>query len=50
MQWIKYDIPLIIKHLADKFENSDFNCLGEDTEKYISISALMDKIVTKINE
>lgn len=29
-----YDFHLIIKKLAHKFENSDFNCSGESTEKY----------------
>ena len=32
----KYDYHLIIKDLAEKFRGEDFECLGENTEKYIS--------------
>ena len=32
----KYDYHLIIKDLAEKFRGEDFECSGENTEKYIS--------------
>ena len=31
----KYDYHLTIKELAEEFRGKDFECLGEDTEKYI---------------
>ena len=37
-----YDYHLIIKELAEEFK-SDFNCLGENTEKYITFSVPIKK-------
>ena len=37
-----YDYHLIIKELTEEFE-SDFNCLGENTEKYITFSVPIKK-------
>ena len=34
----KYDYHLIIKELAEEFRGEDFECLTENTEKYISFS------------
>ena len=39
----KYDYHLIIKELAEKFRGEDFECLGENTEKYISFSGPIKK-------
>ena len=41
-----YDYHFIIKELADKFEG-EFECLGENTEKYITLSVPIKKEVTK---
>ena len=38
----KYDYDFIIKELAEEFK-SDFICLGENTEKYISFSVPIKK-------
>ena len=40
---------LIIKKLANEFEGQ-FECLGENTGKYKTFSALMEKEVTKIDK
>ena len=37
-----YDYHFIIKELAEEFEEQ-FNCLGENTEKYITFSVSIDK-------
>ena len=37
-----YDYHFIIKKLAEKFEG-EFECLGENTEKYITFSMLLKK-------
>ena len=34
----KYDDHVIIKELAEEFDSNDFDCLGENTEKYISFA------------
>ena len=34
----KYDYHLTIKELAEEFRDEDFECLGENAEKYISFS------------
>ena len=34
----KYDYHFIIKELAEEFRGEEFECLGENTEKYISFS------------
>ena len=34
----KYDYHFIIKELAEEFRGEDFECLVENTEKYISFS------------
>ena len=39
----KYDYHLIIKELAEEFRGEDFECLGENTEKYISFSVPIKK-------
>ena len=38
------------KNLADKFENSHFNCLGENTEKCKVFSVSTNKNVNKVNK
>ena len=39
----KYDYHFIIKELAEEFKGEDFECLGENTEKYISFSVPIKK-------
>ena len=39
----KYDYHLIIKELAEEFRGEDFECLGENTEKYINFSVPIKK-------
>ena len=34
----KYDEHLYIKELPDKFDSMDFECISENTEKYISFA------------
>ena len=41
-----YDYHFIIKELAEEFEG-EFECLGENTEKYITFSVLIKKEITK---
>ena len=41
-----YDYHYIIKELAEEFEG-EFECLGENTEKYISFSVPIKKEITK---
>ena len=41
-----YDYHFIIKELADEFEG-EFECLGENTEKYITFSVPLKKEITK---
>ena len=41
-----YDYHFIIKELAEEFEG-EFECLGENTEKYITFSVPMKKEITK---
>ena len=41
-----YDYYFIIKNLAEEFEG-EFECLGENTEKYITFSVPIKKEVTK---
>ena len=38
------------KNLADKFENSHFNCLGENIEKCKVFSVSTNKNVNKVNK
>ena len=38
----KYDYPFIIKELAEEFKG-EFECLGENTEKYVSFSVPIKK-------
>ena len=42
-----YDYHFIIEELAEEFER-EFECLGENTEKYITFSVLIKKEITKI--
>ena len=42
----KYDYHFIIKELAEEFEG-EFECSGENTEKYITFSVPMKKESTK---
>ena len=42
----RYDYHFIIKELAEEFEG-EFECLGENTEKYINFSVPIIKEVTK---
>ena len=44
-----YDYHFIIKELAEEFEGQ-FECLGENTEKYIIFSATIKKKITKIDK
>ena len=39
----KYNYYLIIKELAEEFRGEDFECLGKNTEKYISVSVPIKK-------
>ena len=39
----KYDYHLIIKKLAEEFKGEEFECLGENTEKYTSFSVPIKK-------
>ena len=41
-----YDYQFIIKELAEEFEG-EFECLGENTEKYIAFSVPTKKEITK---
>ena len=41
-----YDYHFIMKELAEEFEG-EFECLGENTEKYISFSVPIKKKITK---
>ena len=41
-----YDYHFIIKELADKFEG-EFECLGENIEKYITFSVAIKNEITK---
>ena len=42
-----YHYHLIIKEKAEEFEKQ-FNCLGENTEKYITFTVLVEKEVIRI--
>ena len=44
-----YDYHFIIRQLAKEFEGS-FECLGENTEKYITISVPIKKMLDKDND
>ena len=44
-----YDYHFIIKELAEEFEG-EFECLGENTEKYITFSVPIKKKITKIDK
>ena len=41
-----YDYQFIIKDLAEEFEG-EFECLGENTEKYITFCVPIKKVITK---
>ena len=41
---------LMIKHFLEKFDSSDFDCLGENSKKYINFSASMDKSANKMDK
>ena len=43
-----YDYPVIIKDLAEEFKKQ-FTCLGENTEKCITFTFLIEKKVIRIN-
>ena len=43
-----YNYHFIIKELAKKFKKQ-FTCLGENTEKYITLKVPIEKEVTRIN-
>ena len=45
----KYAYHFIIKEIAEEFENQ-FTCLGENTEKYIKFTVLIEKKVTIIDK
>ena len=44
-----YDYRFIIKELANEFEGQ-FECLGENTEKYKTFSIPIEKKITKIDK
>ena len=44
-----YDYHFIIKELAEKFKE-EFECLGKNTEKYITFSVPIKKEITKIDK
>ena len=44
-----YDCHVIIKELAEQFKKQ-FTCLGENTEKYIVFTVLIEKEVTRIEK
>ena len=44
-----YDYHFIVKTLAEEFEG-EFECLGENTEKYITFSLPIKKEITKIDK
>ena len=44
-----YDYHFIVKELAEEFEG-EFECLGENTEKYITFSVPFKKEITKIDK
>ena len=44
-----YDYHFIIKELAEEFEG-EFECLGKNTEKYITFSVPIKKETTKIDK
>ena len=46
---LNYDDHFIIKELAKEFER-EFNCLGENTQKYKTFSVPITKGVTRINK
>ena len=41
-----YDYHFIIKELAEEFEG-EFECLGENTEEYITFTVIIKKEITK---
>ena len=43
-----YDYLFIIKELAEEFKKQ-FNCSGENTEKYITLTVPIEKQVTRID-
>ena len=46
-----YDYDFIIKQLPEKLKKTkQFTCLGENTEKYIIFSVLIEKEVTRIDK
>ena len=45
--WSNYDYHLIIKELANEFKGQ-FECLGENTEKYKSFFVSIEKEVIKV--
>ena len=45
----RYDYHFIIKELAEEFKRQ-FECLVENTEKYITFSAKIKKQITKIDK
>ena len=44
-----YDYHFIIKELTEEFEG-EFECLGKNTEKYITFSVRIKKEITKIDK
>ena len=43
-----YDNHVIIKELAEEFKRQ-YMCLGENTEKYITLTVSTEKVVTRID-
>ena len=44
-----YDYHFIIKELAEEFKKK-FTCLGENTEKYTTLTVPIEKEVTRIDK
>ena len=44
-----FDYHFIIKELAEEFKKQ-FICLGENTEKYITLTVPIEKVVTRTNK
>ena len=44
-----YDYHFILKELAEEFKKQ-FTCLGENTEKYLTLTVPVEKEVTRIDK
>ena len=46
---LSYDYHFVIRELAEEFKKQ-FTCLGENTEKYITLTVPIEKEVTRIDK